>query len=209
MGITQGEIMSNNHHPQPIKEDTSPKSTERITRWRLLFNWQEEKKTEWLQTMASQGWLLEKIRPFHYIFRRGEPADMVYRLDYIRLYGKKWQEYLALFRDAGWEYVGSFARWKYFRKLTRPGESQEIYSDAVGQIEKYKRFTRVIWAVFIITIINLMQTFHPNNPGRLVLFGPFRLIHFFYFICLLLLGYSLWQGFVHIRRMRQDIRGKL
>ena len=201
--------MSDNHQSQSIKDDASQKSVERITCWRFLFNWQEKKKTEWLQAMARQGWLLEKIWPFHYIFRRGEPADVVYRLDYIRLYGKKWQEYLALFRDAGWEYVGGFARWRYFRKLIRAGESQEIYTDALGQIGKYKRFIRVIWAVLILTIINLVQTFHPDNPGRLILFGPFRLIHVMYFITLSLLGYSLWQGFTHIRRMRQDIRGRL
>jgi hypothetical protein len=201
--------MSNNHQPQSIKDSTSPQSTERIGRWRFLFNWQEEKKTEWLQAMARQGWLLEKVRPFHYIFRRSEPADMIYRLDYIRLYGKKWQEYLTLFRDAGWEYVGGFARWRYFRKPNRSGETQEIYTDAVGQIEKYKRFTRVILAVLIITIINLLQTFHPNNPGRLILIGPFRLIHLMYFITLFLLAYSLWHGLAHIKRMRQNIRGKL
>jgi hypothetical protein len=201
--------MSNNHQLQAIKDGTPPQSAERITRWHLLFNWQEEKKTEWLQAMACQGWLLEKIRPFHYIFRRGEQADMIYRLDYIRLYGKKWQEYLALFRDAGWEYVGGFARWRYFRKPNCSGEIQEIYTDAVGQIGKYKRFMRVILAILVLTIINLVQTFYPDNPGRHILVGPFRLIHFFYFICLLLLGYSLWQGFTHIRRMRQDILGKL
>jgi hypothetical protein len=198
----KGEIMNSDKQSQLIGNDSLPQSNERITRWHLIPNWNEKKKTERLQAMARQGWHLEKIHPFHNIFRRGEPADMVYRLDFTAPFWRRdKQEYLQLFRDAGWEHVGRFARWQYFRKLQRPGESNEIYSDSAGHIDKYKRIVVVLLVVLVFNLGNMIATFERKLS--------LRLIHGVYALIFLLLGVALWQVIGQINRLRRELRRKL
>ena len=47
------------------------------------------------------------------------------------------EDYLQLFRDAGWEYVGEMSGWHYFCQQAQPGEELEIYTDAESKISKY------------------------------------------------------------------------
>ena len=81
------------------------KNTRKV--FKLFFAWNEGREEAWLRAQALQGWHLASVAPFFYRFRRGEPADITYRLDFQPGGGKfDKAEYLGLFRDAGWENVG-------------------------------------------------------------------------------------------------------
>lgn len=114
-------------------------NTLRKTKW--FWAWEDHKEEAWLEEMARQGWRLSSVgRPLVYEFSAGEPAEYVYRLDFITATkGEEYQEYLQLFADAGWEHIGVMSGWQYFRKRAQPGEVSEIFTDNDSKIKKYER----------------------------------------------------------------------
>jgi hypothetical protein len=73
-----------------------------IRKKRWFWPWQDQQEEEWLREMARTGWYLEKADWVgSYTFEQGEPADVVYRLDYNDALKKDKEHYLQLFRDAG------------------------------------------------------------------------------------------------------------
>jgi hypothetical protein len=128
---------------------------------KLFFAWNDGREEAWLRDMALRGWHLEFVGPFFYRFRKGEPADVTYRLD-LQTAGKfDKAEYLGLFRDAGWEHVGRFGAWYYFRTPTGTGTPPEIHTDAASRAAKYQRL------ILFLMIVSL--------PLVNSLFGPLRL----------------------------------
>jgi hypothetical protein len=121
-------------------EKTIPrKTTTRKFKW--FWPWQDEQEEEWLRALALSGLHLRSSDGAgFYTFEQGEPSDIVYRLDYNALQKKDKVQYLQLFKDAGWEYVGEMNSWQYFRKPVEVGNSDEIFTDNESKIEKYKRF---------------------------------------------------------------------
>jgi hypothetical protein len=78
-----------------------------FTKFRWFWAWQDEKEEAWLGKMSKQGYHLSSINfPGFYSFGKGEPREYIYRLDYQTFRKKDRQEYLQLFKDAGWEYLG-------------------------------------------------------------------------------------------------------
>ena len=78
-----------------------------------------------------------------YDFTAGEPRRDVYRMDYITD-RKDYQNYLQLFRDAGWEHLGEMGGWQYFRKTAKEGEQPEIYTDNASKATKYQRLMTIL-----------------------------------------------------------------
>lgn len=115
-------------------------SVVRKTKW--FWPWQDAQEEAWLEEMSRQGLHLHQVHfPARYDFIQGQPLEAIYRLDFQDSLKKKSRaEYLRLFTDAGWEHLGEMGGWQYFRKLARPGEEQEIFTDAESKIQKYKRF---------------------------------------------------------------------
>ena len=111
---------------------------------------------------------------------------MVYRLDYIA--GKfDRDDYLQLFADAGWEFVGEMMGWQYFRKEAKPGEDPQIFTDPESKIQKYQRLL-VYFIIFLPIWVVLL-----NTIGDLP-YGYANLILALFFIFL-----SFTWGFIGIR----------
>jgi len=100
---------------------------EKLVKWRLFFVWEEDKEERWLEEMASQGWHLIK-GGLRFVFERGEPAEIRYRLDYRRRFPQGEGEYFTMYRDAGWEHICDFKQWHYFRSPAAAG-APDIYTD--------------------------------------------------------------------------------
>lgn len=181
---------------------------ERLVRYRFFPLWQEEKQTRWLEEMARQGWHLEKVVLRRYSFLPGEPAEVLYRLDFIRLWGTKRKEYFDLFRDAGWEHVARMGKRQYFRKPDRPGEARDIYTDPAGHLGKCWRLALVLLALLIIAISFLIQVSQQPHHA-LLLFGAIPLIIVIYILLTLFLGYGLVRLVMQIMRLKREIRGRL
>jgi hypothetical protein len=113
-------------------------------RFRWYWAWNEEKETAWLEQMSLEGWHLEAYAFGWYRFRHGEPRDVLYRLDFDPGAAKRGDEYLGIFRDAGWEHVLHWGSWHYFRAERGKTFSEEIYTDRESRIGKYRRLLAVV-----------------------------------------------------------------
>ena len=131
------------------------KTIVRKNKW--FWPWQDEAEEAWLREMSRQGWHLSDLRlPISFIFESGEPVDFVYRLDYPAHSKTDKEDYLQLFKDAGWEFIKESSGWFYFRQPAQPGQELEIYTDAESKITKYQRlllFTLIIMSSLIVSLI--------------------------------------------------------
>jgi hypothetical protein len=119
---------------------------DKVVRYQFHVAWQDEKEERWLRDMARQGLHLVTASPFcRYVFRRGAPADIAYRLDYVRNSGRD-QSYYQLFQDAGWEHVLSCMHWEYWRKPV-DGAEPEIFTDGASKAAKLRRVRTTLVAV--------------------------------------------------------------
>ena len=103
--------------------------------------------------MAETGWHLGSVGLFgSYRFNAGDPAQVVYRLDYQpTTRSKELSEYQTVFEDAGWEYVGEMANWQYWRKPSTAGETPEIFTDNESKIKKYQRL--LLYMAFMLVLL--------------------------------------------------------
>jgi hypothetical protein len=121
-------------------------------KFKWFWLWEDEKEEAWLRDMAKQGFKLQSIRPLNgYVFESDTPLDMAYRLDFI-IPRKDYQEYLQLFRDAGWEHVLVHGGWQYFRKESADGIAPEIFTDNHSKIMKYQSL-----AIFLVIFMLLWR----------------------------------------------------
>jgi hypothetical protein len=115
-------------------------NTNSIKRAKWFWPWQDAREEAWLEKMSQEGLHLSSVHlPCIYHFRQGEPLQYSYRLDYINTSQAKLPEYLQIFQDAGWEYLGEMSNWRYWRKPVTPGEKAEIFTDTDSKIRKYRR----------------------------------------------------------------------
>jgi hypothetical protein len=139
-----------------------------------FWAWDDEKEEAWLGEMARKGWHFQSVMlPGFYTFELGEPREDVYRLDFLTDYRAK-ADYLQLFMDAGWEYMGEMGSWQYFRKTAREGEVPEIFSDNASKATKYRRvlLVLVILLPLFVNSLNLLNK-HPGTFNQILTFVMF------------------------------------
>jgi hypothetical protein len=111
-------------------------------RWRYFLVYQDRMQEAWLQAQARRGLHLARPGLFGFTFAQGEPRDEAYRIDFQTLRGHARDEYLGLFRDAGWDFLGQVANRYYFR--ARPDAlSSEILTDAESRMDRIRRQMQV------------------------------------------------------------------
>ena len=100
-----------------------------------------EKEAVYLREMHKQGWkYLKATIPGIYKFEKCEPEDVVYQLDYNQDGSSHKAEYIQMFADCGWEYIGEFVGYSYFRKpLKDMNGEEEIFNDNASKIEMLDR----------------------------------------------------------------------
>ena len=154
--------------------------------------WQDQEEETWLREMARQGWHLSSLFPLVYTFTRGEPRDDVYRLDFVGR-NRDFGDYLQLFRDSGWEYLGNLTGWQYFRKPFEAGEAAEIYTDAESKIQKYRRVRMRLVALMPAVLATVA------NPAL----GRASSIRVFVAAVLLVLVYSIVRVSQRVRQLKR------
>ena len=113
------------------------------TLWRFFLAHQDRKQEAWFEDQARRGWHLVRPGLFGFTFEHGEPNESRFRLDDQMLRGEKRAEYLALFRDAGWDFLGESMNRYYFR--ARPEAlSPEIHSDPESRKDRIRRELRLL-----------------------------------------------------------------
>jgi hypothetical protein len=173
---------------------------DRKTVWRVFWVWEDMKREHWFEEMASKGWHLRK-GPICYLFEHGEPAQVRYRFDY-HPNRKDMDDYLALFRDSGWERVMARGGWQYFR-TTNP-DAPEIFTDAASRIAKYQRvFSSLCLLSFLILLANLptlINNWQPGGLARTLHLSIVRFILVIYAFC----AYALLRLALYIRKLKKQ-----
>jgi hypothetical protein len=162
--------------------------------WKFKWFWDDADHVieRWLQDMASQGLHLQRISCLRilFVFKRGEPADVTYRIDLLLT--RKNSDYDQLFIDAGWEHVDQLLGWQYWRTPTREGRTPEIFTDVESQIKKYRR---LVWMfAFAWMPAALILPFKRSLSVSDVASDP---------ILLVLAGFTLYSVMRLVRRIRQ------
>jgi len=171
----------------------------KIRKYKWFWAWQDEKEEAWLSEMAKQGLHLESLPfPGIYEFRKGDPGDYIYRLDFQSLQGKDRESYLQLFDDAGWEHIGDMGGWVYFRHLVNGSEIPDIYSDLESKIGKYQRIL-VALAIFLPIMI-----FLTHDSEGVTRFGSwFIIVELLQAILYLLWAFAMVRLFLRINTLKK------
>ena len=116
-----------------------------------------EKEEAFLTEMSRKGWHFIRFKVFVYEFEKGQPMNYVYKLDYKRDKKEDKDNYLAMFKDCGWENIYEFRMlggvWEYFRKISDTGEDQ-LFTDNESKIDLLVRIRRgyIFIAIFFLGI---------------------------------------------------------
>ena len=121
---------------------TSEWDTKRV--WHLPYCFLEPGELEReFARLAAQGWLLEKCTYGTYTYRRGEPNEYEYRVQYIyeSRDGQR-TDYVKTLADMGVEKVGDMGSFLVLRKRA-DGAPFTLYSDLDAQIMDVRRLMRI------------------------------------------------------------------
>ena len=169
------------------------KHEKRTFKW--FWPWQDERLESWLGQMSHQGWHLASAGwPARYTFVRGEPADLVYRLDWQEAARKERPNYLQLFADAGWELAGSHAGWQIFRLPVGDGMTGEIFTDVDSKVAKYERTIFAMGGAFAAVVVVMVTMLTYQVDGVIAALWAALLLAALYYV-IALVGLS--------RRVRQ------
>ena len=106
------------------------KDTKTEIRFFSVPQWKKEE--EYLRSRHSEGWEFTGVGLIGvYHFRRCEPKDVIYQLDYNDDSIRNREEYIQMFSDCGWEYLQNYVGYSYFRKPVSEmkGDEEEIFCD--------------------------------------------------------------------------------
>jgi hypothetical protein len=176
--------------------------TETIVKHKWFWAWQDDKEEQWLESMSENGYHLVEPGVFgRYVFEKGQPQKYVYRLDFMTQ-SKDRDSYLQLFKDAGWEYLGQFGSWQYFRKSASEDDNPEIFSNVESKIKKYQR---VLTYIIIFTPIYLL----PLNINNILHREPnwlMNVIFIFWAALIIFFGFSAIKIIQRINALKNSIK---
>ena len=131
--------------------------SERMTIKKWIWVWDFDKEEQWLNSMAQQGWGLDRVGFCRYEFVRCEPGEYIVRLE-MREHD---EGYLSFMSDTGAEYVGRVVKWIYFRRKAEFGPF-DIFSDLDSRLEHLKRISSTLRVVGIANlVIGLANSLNP------------------------------------------------
>ena len=111
-------------------------------RFWTIADFREEE--DWLRGMAREGLhFLRMVVPCFYIFEKGEPRDVIYRLDFTN--NAEGGDYARMLGEFGWENCGRCMGWIYWRRdadaLANEAEG-ELFSDDESRLDMVKKVIR-------------------------------------------------------------------
>ena len=167
------------------------KNTKTEIRFFSVPQWKKEEA--YLREQHHNGWEFVGINGLClYHFRKCEPKDVIYQLDYNPDSVSQKSEYTQMFSDCGWEYLQNYVGYSYFRKAASEmnGTEEEIFCDDASRLDMMKRvFTgRMIplvvmfFSIIIPQIIMQSRVHTPFNYGLLVFFCVMFVVYLVMFI---------------------------
>lgn len=141
-----------------------------MVKFRLYYD--KDKEEVFLNSMANQGWCMERFILGFYRFRPCEKGEYTYRIDLTNdKSAAALRDLFELIQDSGGEVVQTWGVWTIFRKRG----SFELYTDPQSKISHYTRIRNLFFILALaetaITVSNLMsagRTQFPLIPGLLL-----------------------------------------
>lgn len=167
-----------------------------IHKFRWFWAWEDEKEESWLRELSNQGYHFRSVIFIGlYTFEIGPKKDYVYRLDYAPK--RVDDEYLNIFRDAGWTYMGSMNYWQYFRKEATAEGAPEIFTDYESKVHKYNRIISLLAAIMPLMVVNIINCLSRGNEVGWLVLGIF-------FVCMaIFFSFGLWQLLSRINALKR------
>ena len=134
----------------------------------------EERDMKMLSSMAAKGWIFYKYQGLGYKFKKGEPQDLIYNFDSVRITKKDKSEYQECFEAAGWNYECSFA--ESFHFFSAKTGTVPIYSDKHTKQECNNRGIKDILKgtgyilLFAIVLVLLQKNFKTTFENEILKF---------------------------------------
>ena len=170
-----------------------------MNKFKWFWAWNDEKEEIWLRDMANQGWHFKAISfPGNFEFEQGKPKDFVFRLDYFNNTAKEKDGYLQLFQDGGWDHMGEYYGWQYFRKEAIDGQAPEIYSDNESKVTKYQRLLLYL-IIFLPIYFNFFNILNRSENGVI------KAVTFIMFMMFILYVYAMLRLLQRIGQLKKKI----
>jgi hypothetical protein len=171
---------------------------EELKQFRWFWAWDDEKEEAYLREMALGGWHFKAVTiPGNYRFEKGEPRNDFYRLDFLANYKDK-DNYLQLFKDAGWSHVGEYGSWQYFRKTAIEGETLEIFTDNESKQKKYGRI--LLYLIIFMPIYTVLIT-RVNEASSTF----YKIVTFVWFLFFLVYIYAMLMLIRRISQLKKKL----
>lgn len=136
------------------------------------FKWfsipQYKQEEEYLSSMHNKGWKLAAVTfPGFYHFKKCEPANVTYCLDYNQEGIANKAEYVQMFADCGWKYLFDFVGYSYFFKESNDTDvNEDIFCDDESRLEMMKRvFRGRVIPLILIFFGSILPQFCTNTFG--------------------------------------------
>lgn len=165
-----------------------------------------DREAFYLREMHAKGWKLRKVSysillfVVKYTFKKCQPEQVSYQLDFYPMEKSERASYLQLFKDCGWEHITGFNSFSYFRKAHSEIESNaefEIYNDDAGKLAMVNRILRLrLVPVLLLLAIHIPFLFillDRSNTFDLWKFLVVGLDIFLFLILLLIVAYISWK----------------
>ena len=128
---------------------------------KTFWVWSFEKEEDWLNEMAMNGWVLDRVGFCSYDFVKCEPGEYTVREE-MHAFD---ETYVSFMEETGAEYIGRVFAWSYFRKKTADGPF-DLFSDIDSRIGHLDKICKVLTIVGGANLaIGLMNSFSPSRMG--------------------------------------------
>ena len=165
--------------------------------FKIFFAWQDEKEESWLRSMSKKGWALKDYKLLSYTFEKEQPEDYIYKLDYKSTKNDDLQEYIGLYKDAGWEHVAQYLGWHYFRTKASKECTQDIYSTEESKIQKYQGLLYTLIGLAVAVFLLSLSIFFNTSDYKII-----SIFKWAYIILMILFLYAITKIVFKIRKLK-------
>ncbi|MFC5551977.1 DUF2812 domain-containing protein [Massilia aerilata] len=176
-----------------------------VTRFKFFLAHEDEPQENWLREMAQQGLHLVDVNPLcFWTFRRGEPADIVYRVNYSP--ETRESGFHQLMQDAGWTLAATTVGWQYWRIPAVNGKAPQIFTDEASRARKFKQLLGMLVGSATPMLVWLLIVDKRTVLDQLSLpfLAPLALVLVLY---VLLVPYTIVRLLLKIRQSRSPLPG--
>ncbi|MFW6264704.1 MAG: DUF2812 domain-containing protein [Bacillota bacterium] len=167
------------------------------------FAFSEKSDMEKLKSLAKKGWILDGSTFIWYRFKKGEPQDLDFAVDY---HSEADDDYFAIFENAGWTHVLSVT--DEIHIFLAPEGTKPIYTDPITESEKYKSSLKQlkkpsIISVLFFIILNTFFCFYilpTKGAWRYV----FLVLAYFSFVAVIFTVMPYLGYLYHIRKLKKQ-----